>query len=366
MFSPQFNPLGGSQNAALFCTPYTIFTSGYKGGASGRPVKGGTVFDPAKNHRPIPPLYRNAFFFTTGGQPKTTSCTATSTGYTTMNETRFGRNKGYVQVGVPTAGSWYASVGTGSVPGFSFSAAPATTGTGPNGIRATGITAEFTNIYPYIYSYTYANLRNATGFFGAGSGPGSFNIQYKQGAPVVASINVTAGANQFGGVMAMLGSHTNKACYYRNGGCSLGENDWRYEMIGASGAATSLGVITMGYIASATAYYYQTAGNQTSTVMVEGARFPWTTGSVTVTAVGRGPHKTVHYHQGYDNRTTVSGKGTIQLVTPVLTRWLQPALKLETGGVGILRIKFIPEPHTWAMLVAGASLLGVASRMRRR
>jgi hypothetical protein len=70
--------------------------------------------------------------------------------------------------------------------------------------------------------------------------------------------------------------------------------------------------------------------------------------------------------RGYDNRTTVSGKGTIQLVTPVLTRWLQPALKLETAGIGILRIKFIPEPQTWAMLVAGASLLCVGARMRRR
>jgi hypothetical protein len=32
--SPQFNPLGGSQIYALYCTPYTVFTSGYKGGAS--------------------------------------------------------------------------------------------------------------------------------------------------------------------------------------------------------------------------------------------------------------------------------------------------------------------------------------------
>jgi hypothetical protein len=366
--SPMFDPLGGSFYAALHCTPYAVFTSGYKGGASGRPAKGGTVFSPPpKDHRGIPPLYRNTFFFTTGGQPKATSCTGTSTGYTTQNRTRFGKNKGYVQAGVPAAGSWYASVGSGSVPGFSFSAAPATTSpSAPTGIRASGITAEFTNIYPYIYSYTYANLRNDAGIFGKGSGPGSFNILYKQGAAKVASINVTAGKNKFGGVMRMLGSHTNKACYYRNGGCSLGQNNWRYEAIGASGAATSMGVVTKGYIASATAYYYQTAGAQTSTVLVSGARFPWTTGSVTVTAVGRGPHKTVHYMRGYDNRTTVSGKGTIQLVTPVLTRWLQPALKLETAGIGILRIKFIPEPQTWAMLVAGASLLCVGARMRRR
>ena len=50
----------------------------------------------------------------------------------------------------------------------------------------------------------------------------------------------------------------------------------------------------------------------------------------------------------------------------MLTRWLQPALKFETGGVGFLRIKFVPEPQTWAVLVAGVALLGVGTRMRGR
>ena len=94
-------------------------------------------------------------------------------------------------------------------------------------------------------------------------------------------------------------------------------------------------------------------------------RFRAGTGTVTVKATGRGPHKTVHYTHGYDNRNT-TGKGTIQLVTPVLTRWLQPCCKWETGGVGILQIKFVPEPQTWAILVAGISLLGVGYRMRGR
>jgi hypothetical protein len=105
---------------------------------------------------------------------------------------------------------------------------------------------------------------------------------------------------------------------------------------------------------------------QKSTVDVQGERFPWTTGSVTVKATGRGPAKTIHYAQGYDNRDPDTHKGTIQLVTPVLTRWLQPCCKSETGGVGILRFKFVPEPHTWAMLLAGVSLLGVGYRMRGR
>ncbi len=94
-----------------------------------------------------------------------------------------------------------------------------------------------------------------------------------------------------------------------------------------------------------------------------------TTASVTLTATGRGPWKTVHYAQGYDNRTPISGLGTIQLVSPLLTTWLivgAPAFDFETGGIGILQIKFVPEPQMWAMLVAGASLLGVAFRMRGR
>ena len=102
-------------------------------------------------------------------------------------------------------------------------------------------------------------------------------------------------------------------------------------------------------------------------ITVSGSRFPWTTGSVTVTAIARGPHKTVHYAHGYDNRNTTTGlgKGTIQLVTPILTRWFGYT-DYETAGIGVLRIKFIPEPQTWAMLVAGVSLLGVATRLRGR
>ena len=114
------------------------------------------------------------------------------------------------------------------------------------------------------------------------------------------------------------------------------------------------------------ASYYHTALMQTSTVSITGSRFPWTTGSVTVTAIARGPHKTIHYAHGYDNRTTPNGLGTIQLVSPLLTRWRQPSLAIDTGGIGILRIKFLPEPQAWAMLVAGVSLLAVGTRMRGR
>jgi hypothetical protein len=165
--------------------------------------------------------------------------------------------------------------------------------------------------------------------------------------------------------MTLLGALTTKVCYYRNGGCSLGSWNWRYDKIGTSAVYDTNGVVTNGYVVTWYEYGCWWYG-PTSCLTMEGSRFPWTTGSATVTAVGRGPHKTVHYAKGYDNRTPTSGKGTIQMVSPVLTRWLQPAVNFETGGVAILRIKFVPEPHTWVMLVVGASLLCVGTRMRKR
>jgi hypothetical protein len=166
--------------------------------------------------------------------------------------------------------------------------------------------------------------------------------------------------------MRLLGQMTTKVCYYRNGGCWRIEEHWRYEVIGASAPrATPNGPVTAPYIANATLYPYSSAGlASSSTVSVIGSRFPWTTGMVTVTARGRGYFKTVHYGQGYDNRNPITGKGTIQLVSPAMTRWLHPASEFETAGIGILRIKFVPEPQTWVLLAAGASLLWLGARMR--
>jgi len=260
-----------------------------------------------------PPLYRNPRFFTSAGQPNTTFCSKRSTdGY---------GGKGLVQAGQPVTGTWSAVTTGAQLGGFNFAAAPAATGAA--GVRATGVVGEFEGAYPYMYSYTYATLRNDQGAFGPGSGPGSFNIPFTADSAKVASINVKQGAAKFGGTMRMLGSLTTKACYYRSGDCSLGGNNWRYDAVGAT-AMTNLGVVTAGYLATYKAYYYHRLLRQRSTVSVEGERFPWTTGSVTVTATGRGPHKTVHYAQGFDNRNTATPSGLG-----------------ETGGIGILRIKFI-------------------------
>jgi hypothetical protein len=111
--------------------------------------------------------------------------------------------------------------------------------------------------------------------------------------------------------------------------------------------------------------YYNTALMQTSTVQASGGRFSWTTGSVTLTATGRGPHKTIERRKGFDSRTS-GGAGKIQLVTPIITRWQQPASNFETGGIAILKLEFAPEPGAWAMLAGGLSLLVVLFRARGR
>ncbi len=62
----------------------------------------------------------------------------------------------------------------------------------------------------------------------------------------------------------------------------------------------------------------------------------------------------------------MNGKGTLQVVTPIITKWLQPSVNFETGGIAIMRVVFLPEPQTWLMLVGSLSLLGVLYRVRGR
>jgi len=353
-----FSTLGGSRDMALFCAPWSNWQGN---GTTARPAKGDTAYYIDSGRvRKIPPRYRNLAFFTAGGEPNTTFCTATSTGATPGG-------KGRVQAGNPINGIWSATTTGTQKGGFQFGPAPKNHAAG---IRTTGQVGELGARDPYVYSYTYATLRNQAGLFAPGYGPGDFSIKKYQGADTIARLKNKAGPAKFGGTMTMLGHLTKHACYYRNGGCSLVSKNWRYDAIGTS-APTSNGVVTHGQVVTFRAYCYPPHPTQCKYyyfVSVAGSRFPWTTGSVTVTAVGRGPHKTVHYAHGYDNRnaTTPSGKGTIQLVSPVLTRWLRPGANFETGGIGILRIKFIPEPRALATLAAGVALLGVVHRLRAR
>jgi hypothetical protein len=101
------------------------------------------------------------------------------------------------------------------------------------------------------------------------------------------------------------------------------------------------------------------------TNFVSGRRFPWTTGTATVTVMSTGKAaRTFEVRKGYDKRTPL-GKGTIQLVTPLLTRWHGTPLERWTGGVGVLRFRFVPEPENWLLLAASLSTLGILYRGRR-
>lgn len=342
-----------------------------------RPAKGATGATP--NGGRALPLYRNPAFFTSGGAPATTSCTAyTRTTFTANGATGSpgyetilsyaapfdSSARGYVALGNPVSGQGMANATAfGAGKAFTIPAASANASGNHQGMHRT-TQGEFNNIPPYIYSYTYATLRNQQGSFAANNGPGSFSIPYSPAGAQVAKVAVKAGANQFGGVMKLLGKLHTKVCYYRNGGCSLGGIDWRYDAIGAA-ASTSGGVVTAGYTATYSAVYYHTALMTQETVMGIGERFPWTTGTATVTATGRGPHKTIEQRKGFDNRTA-GGSGTIQLVSPVLTHWLQPSANFDTGGIGVLRFTFAPEPGAWLALASGLSVLAVLYRARRR
>jgi len=94
--------------------------------------------------------------------------------------------------------------------------------------------------------------------------------------------------------------------------------------------------------------------------------FPWTTGSVSgVAFTGYAPTRTTA--MGYDNRST-GGKGTIQLVTPLVYSFDS----LPFGDVGgfantwKVKLTFVPEPRGLLMLGAGFALLGLVYRTPRR
>jgi hypothetical protein len=122
--------------------------------------------------------------------------------------------------------------------------------------------------------------------------------------------------------------------------------NWRYE---AAGARLSRRTHT------ASTRYSLTRFGTYSTVNLVGYRFPWTTGAVTVTALGDGAHKTIQREHGYDNRDA-SGVGTVQMVTPLITLW-QAVEDTHTAGIGILQIEFVPEPTSGVVLASGGLLL---------
>jgi hypothetical protein len=356
------------------CRPLTA-------GEKPRPPKGGTL-TPSGATCPNPPycqktapLYRNTGHFTGGGAPTSQTCTDASTVLGVNKAIAFlppgDPQRGIGMKGHPLTGSASATT-TGTA--FKLPAAAATPGPG-NGMRKTTL-GSFITEYPYLYSYSYADLRNDAGTFAKGQGffattaaTTALTFTNLVGASPAAKVKVKRGSNTFGGVMRLLGSYTNKVCYFYQGGCGLGYGDWAYEYIGAGGYKDSKAgspVITRSYTTNFSFAYFNTALETTAKYDVVAQRFPWTTGTVTVSATGRGPAKTYEVRKGFDNRTS-GGYGTVQLVSPLLTQWLAQTAggeKFETGGIAIMQVKFVPEPGGIASMVAGLSMLLVFRRFR--
>ena len=206
--------------------------------------------------------------------------------------------------------------------------------------------------YPGIaFTDTNADLMNGSGFFGPGKGAGSFSFVPALGAGQT-HVAMVAGKNQFGGVMQLIGSFGTQAEGSTSGGGEWKGSfpTWGVTVVGASYAKTAK--------ISGTIMFTSPMLTYPSVAIVTG--FPWTTGTVSVEAAGGYGFPTALVRNGYDNRTDMGG-GTIQMVAPRLTHWSGGA---HWGDVAILKVKFVPEPKGWLMLVAGLGFLGATHRAR--
>jgi hypothetical protein len=223
---------------------------------------------------------------------------------------------------------------------------------------------------PYKYISTYANgLGNGTGFFSPGGGPGKRTFTVPGNGGPGARIAISPGAKQFGGTMRILGAMGARHGHeYKNrlfGGAIPSAALSSFRVLGSECTVTCYAT---GAQSKFQTYQYQSAMGKATTAYITSLGFPWTTGEVAITATG-GPFPTLFRRNGYDNRTS-KGLGTIQMVAPQLVRWEFPNREApwdrHTGAIGILRIKFVPEPSGWVMLVAGIGLLVVLYRVRGR
>lgn len=234
--------------------------------------------------------------------------------------------------------------------------------------------ASFEQYGVYLWEVHFADLHNDVGVFSKNGGDGAFGpIQFKA-AKQKRSVVQKAGANQFGGVMRLLGSYgDNEGYYYNNAITSVYYFNWLFHYLGIGGQTcadnnattpcpSAGNPITGGKRTTYVNFgYTRTFGfPTTSTVYV--SLFKWTTGTVTVTAKG-GTFPTVLQRKGYDNRTSL-GSGTVQMVSPMLTKWVGAGTS-ATAAIGIMKVSFAPEPSEWLMLGSGVSMLGLLAHRRR-
>jgi hypothetical protein len=260
-----------------------------------------------------------------------------------------------LQKGVPLSGSRTVSLNTGlSPPGFPI----------PRSAIAVTATGSLPPSSPYDFISTSAsNVRNDSGFFGPGFGPGKRTFTFPGGGGPNARVAISPGANQFGGTMRLLVAMGAKRAHEYQSEMYVGTGLYSFGALGSECTITC-------YLTGAQSVFrpqqYQTVAGKATTAQITTLGFPWTTGVVSVTATG-GPFPTSFRRSGYDNRTA-RGLGAIQLVAPQVVRWNFPGRSApwdrHTGAIGILRIKFVPEPSGWVVLVTGVGILMVFYRRR--
>jgi len=228
-------------------------------------------------------------------------------------------------------------------------------------------TASFEGYGLYLWDVHFADLHNDVGVFSKGGGDGSFTVAHGTYNATRKAVQV-AGPNKFGGVMRLLGSYGESEGYlYAGNITSVFYQNWLLDYLGHGGQATAGGVVNAGYTKKHTNYYYTViSGYNGPGPTVYAEVFKWTTGKVTVTAVG-GTFPTVLQRTGYDHRTSM-GQGAVQLVSPMLTKWVGLSPRGATAAIGIMKLNFAPEPSEWMLLSSGISMLGLMAwrRSRRR
>jgi hypothetical protein len=229
--------------------------------------------------------------------------------------------------------------------------------------------ASFERYGVYHWEVDYADLHNDAGAFAKGGGDGNFGpIDPSKAAKQKRSVSQTAGKNQFGGTMSLLGSYGDNEGYFNAsiGTVSVFYYNWLFNYLGHGGQATKAGVVTRGYVyGPVPAYGYTRISGMAYTSYAEIEVFKWTTGTVDVTAVG-GTFPTIQQRKGYDNRTPM-GSGVVQLVSPMLSQWegATQGTASATAGIGIMKITFAPEPSEWLILAGGLSMLGLLFHRHR-
>ena len=223
------------------------------------------------------------------------------------------------------------------------------------------------NYGPITHVETSAQASNAFATFAALGPYRSISSTPPAPGPGMHRVTIHEGPNRFGGTMRLLGHLGSKRQHpypdvtnlYKGTGTSL------LGYIGTGAVAGGGGRKAFG-----TFTYVHQSLPTTTMANLTAWNWAWTTGTVTATVSNGNGDPVVLQRAGYDRRTPAESYGTIRLVTPQIVHWDFPnrtGAPWDRNGaaIGILRIKFLPEPSSWLMLVAGIGLLGVFYRRRR-